>query len=76
VYAIPVASMILLAVIAIAWSPALAVIAVAPLFIAFLVYVGTGVGPRIGENVEPDPPADSTGAYDRTPEGDWSEPRR
>jgi len=39
-YALPVVTLALLAIVAVAWSPVLAVVAAALLFVAFLAYAG------------------------------------
>jgi hypothetical protein len=71
-YAIPVALLILLAIVAVAWSPLFAIVAAAILFAAFLVYAG--VSRRADEKIEP--PAGSAEKYeDDTPKGAWGEPR-
>ena len=71
-YAIPLIALILLALIAVAWSPVFALIAFAILFVAFLAYVG--LRPRADEQIRP--PTGSAGKYeDDTPKGAWGEPR-
>jgi hypothetical protein len=50
-YFIPIVLMILLAIVAVAWSPVFAVVVAALLFVSFLVYVG--LKPRGGEKIEP-----------------------
>jgi hypothetical protein len=71
-YAIPIVLVVLLAIVAVAWSPIFAVVAAAILFAAFLGYVG--LRPRADEKI--DPPTGSAGKYeDDTPKGAWGEPR-
>lgn len=71
-YTIPIAIVIVLALIAVAWSPLFALIIAVPAFLAFLAYVGTR--PRADEKL--DPPTGSAGKYeDDTPRGAWGEPR-
>ncbi len=71
-YAIPLAVIVLLAVVAVAWSPLLALVIAVPAFALFLAYVG--MKPRADENIEP--PTGTAGKYeDETPRGAWGEPR-
>jgi hypothetical protein len=71
-YAIPLVLLVLLALVAVAWSPIFAVIAFAILFVAFLAYAG--LRPRADEKIEP--PTGRAGKYeDDTPKGAWGEPR-
>ncbi|MDX6601214.1 MAG: hypothetical protein QOF13_416 [Solirubrobacterales bacterium] len=71
-YAIPLAVIVLLALIAVAWSPLLALAIAVPAFVIFLVYVG--MKPRADEKIEP--PTGTAGKYeDDTPKGVWGEPR-
>lgn len=71
-YAIPLAVIILLALVAVAWSPLFALVAAAILFVLFLAYVG--MRPRADEKI--DSPTGSAGKYeDETPRGAWGEPR-
>lgn len=71
-YAIPIAALIVLALVAVAWSPIFAVVLFALFFIAFLAY--SGLRPRADEAVSP--PTGSAGTYeDDTPKGAWGEPR-
>jgi hypothetical protein len=71
-YAIPLALLILLAIVAVAWSPIFAVVFAAIAFIAFLAYAG--LRPRTDEGMAPSTP--SAGKYeDETPKGAWGEPR-
>jgi hypothetical protein len=70
--AIPAAVLIVLAVIAVAWSPLFALIFAVPAFVAFLAFVG--MRPRADENATP--PTGSAETYeDDTPKGAWGEPR-
>ncbi|MDX6608302.1 MAG: hypothetical protein QOF85_227 [Solirubrobacterales bacterium] len=71
-YAIPLAVIVFIAVIAVAWSPLPALIIAVPAFLIFLVYVG--MKPRADEKIEP--PTGTAGKYeDDTPKGAWGEPR-
>lgn len=71
-YAIPLAVVVLLALIAVAWSPLLALVIAVPAFVLFLAY--SGVKPRADEKMEP--PTGTAGKYeDETPKGAWGEPR-
>lgn len=71
-YVIPILLLLLLAIIAVAWSPLFAVVLAAIAFVAFLAYVG--IRPRADEKI--DPPTGSAGKYeDDTPKGAWGEPR-
>jgi hypothetical protein len=71
-YTIPIVILIVLALIAVAWSPLFALIVAVPAFLAFLAYVGTR--PRADEKL--DSPTGSAGKYeDDTPRGAWGEPR-
>jgi hypothetical protein len=71
-YVVPIVLLVLLALIAVAWSPLFALIVAVPLFVAFLAYVGTR--PRADETIEP--PTGSAGRHeDETPKGLWGEPR-
>ena len=70
-YAIPLVLLILLAIVAVAWSPVFAAALAALLFVGFLAYVG--LRPR-AEEIEP--PTGSAGDYeDDTSEGAWGEQR-
>lgn len=71
-YVVPIVVLVLLAVIAVAWSPLFALIVFVPLFIAFLVYVGSR--PRADERIEP-PTGSAHRHEDDTPKGLWGEPR-
>ena len=71
-YAIPILALVLLAIVAVAWSPLFAVIFAAIGVLAFLVYIG--LRPRADQQIEP--PTGSAGKYeDETPKGAWGEPR-
>jgi hypothetical protein len=71
-YVIPLAVLLLLAVIAVAWSPLFALIVAVPAFVLFLVYVG--MRPRADEKSAS--PTGSAETYeDETPKGAWGEPR-
>jgi hypothetical protein len=71
-YVIPLAVIIVLALIAVAWSPILALIIAVPAFLLFLGYVG--MQSRADEEIEP--PTGTAGKYqDDTPKGAWGEPR-
>lgn len=71
-YVVPVILLILLAAIAVAWSPLFAAIVAVPAFLLFLAYAG--LRPRADEKLEP--PTGSAGKYeDETPKGAWGEPR-
>jgi hypothetical protein len=71
-YVIPLVLLVLLAVVAVAWSPIFAVVFAAIGFVAFLAYAG--LRPRADEGVAPPTPA--AGKYeDETPKGAWGEPR-
>jgi hypothetical protein len=71
-YAIPILVLIVIAVIAVAWSPIFALIIAVPLFLAFLAYAG--LRPRADEKLE-----SPTGTADRYEDGQrkgmWGEPR-
>ena len=72
-YTIPLVSIVILALIAVAWSPLFALIFAVPAFLAFLVFVG--MRPRSDEKIEP--PTGRAGKYeDDTPKGAWGEPRK
>lgn len=71
-YVIPLVVLVLIALVAVAWSPILALIVAVPAFVLFLAYVG--MRPRADERIEP--PTGSAGKYeDDTPRGVWGEPR-
>lgn len=70
--AIPLAVLVILALIAVAWSPIFALIFAVPAFILFLAYVG--MRPRADERATP--PTGSAETYeDDTHKGAWGEPR-
>jgi hypothetical protein len=69
---VPLIVLIVLALIAVAWSPAFALIFAGIFFLFFLAYVG--LRPRADEKIES--PTGSAGKYeDDTPRGPWGEPR-
>jgi hypothetical protein len=71
-YVVPIVILVLLAIVAVAWSPIFAVILAAIAFAVFLAIVG--LRPRADEKI--DPPTGSAGKYeDDTPKGAWGEPR-
>jgi hypothetical protein len=71
-YAIPLILIVLLATIAVAWSPIFALIIAVPAFIGFLAYVG--MKPRSDERTVP--ATGRAGKYeDDTKTGLWGEPR-
>lgn len=71
-YVVPIIILVLLAIVAVAWSPVFAVVFAAVAFLAFLAIVG--LRPRADEKIEP--PTGSAGKYeDETPKGAWGEPR-
>jgi hypothetical protein len=71
-YTIPLVVLVLLAAIAVAWSPIFALLIAVPLFVLFLVFVG--MRPRADEKIEP--PTGSANKYeDETPTGAWGEER-
>jgi hypothetical protein len=71
-YALPLILLVVLAAIAVAWSPIFALIFAVPAFVAFLAYVG--MKPRTDEKTEP--ATGRAGKYeDDTPKGLWGEPR-
>ena len=71
-YAIPLLAIVVIALIATAWSPILALIVAVPAFVLFLAYVG--MRRRADERIEP--PAGSAEKYESdTPKGIWGEPR-
>jgi hypothetical protein len=71
-YTIPLILIIILAAIAVAWSPIFALIIAVPVFIAFLAYVG--MRPRTDEKMTP-PTGRAEKYEDDTPKGVWGEPR-
>lgn len=71
-YLIPLIAVVFIALIAVAWSPVLALVIAVPAFVLFLAYVG--MKPRADEQIEP--PAGSAGKYeDDSPTGAWGESR-
>jgi hypothetical protein len=71
-YAIALFVVVVLGIVAVAWSPIFALIVAVPAFVLFLAYVG--MRPRADERIEP--PTGSAGRYeDDTPRGVWGEPR-
>lgn len=71
-YAIPIVLLVLLAIVAVAWSPIFAVGFACVGVVAFLAYVG--LRPRADQKI--DPPTGSAGKYeDETPKGAWGELR-
>jgi len=71
-YLIPLIAIVVLALLAVAWSPLFALVIAAVLFVVFLAYIG--LRPRADEEIEP--PTGSAGKYeDETPRGAWGEPR-
>jgi hypothetical protein len=73
-YLIPIAVIIILALIAVAWSPIFALIIFALGFVAFLAYVG--MRPRADEKLAPpEQPGRQPQNEDGTPTGIWGERR-
>jgi hypothetical protein len=73
-YLIPIALIIILALIAVAWSPIFALIIFALGFVAFLAYVG--MKPRADEKLAPpEQPGRQPHNEDGTPTGIWGERR-
>jgi hypothetical protein len=72
VYVIPLIAIVVLALIAVAWTPIFAVILAVPAFLAFLAYVG--MSRRADEKIEPAVTEPRTVESD-TPKGAWGEPR-
>jgi len=71
-YTVPLIALIVLALIAVAWSPIFALVLAGALFLLFLAYVG--LRPRADEKI--DSPTGSAGKYeDDVPKGPWGEPR-
>jgi hypothetical protein len=71
-YTIPIVLIVLLALVAVAWSPIFALVIAVPAFIAFLVFVG--MRPRADEKLGT--PTESAHKYeDNQPRGAWGEPR-
>ena len=71
-YVIPLAVIVVLALIAVAWSPIFAVIVAVPAFLAFLAYVG--MSRRADEKIEV-PATEPRTVESDTPKGAWGEPR-
>jgi hypothetical protein len=71
-YAIPVALVVIVALIATAWSPLFALVLAVPLFVGFLAYVG--MQRRADEEIETPQGGPRTVESD-TPKGAWGEPR-
>jgi hypothetical protein len=71
-YVIPLVVLIVLALIAVAWSPIFAVIIAVPAFLLFLAYVG--MSQRADEKIEPPTGRAKTVESDE-PKGIWGEPR-
>jgi hypothetical protein len=71
-YVISLVVLILIAVIAVAWSPIFALIIAIPLFVVFLAYVG--IKRRADEVIEP-PPGPSRTVESEGDKGIWGEPR-
>jgi hypothetical protein len=73
-YLIPIAVIIILALIAVAWSPIFALIFLAIGFVVFLAYVG--MKPRADEKLAPpEQPGRQPRNEDGTPTGIWGERR-
>jgi hypothetical protein len=74
-YVIPLVIVILIALVATAWTPIFALIIALPLFLAFLGYVG--MRRRADQTIAtPTPGPEATGATESdTPKGAWGEPR-
>jgi hypothetical protein len=71
-YVIPLVVLVVLALIAVAWSPIFALIIAVPAFVLFLAY--TGMSRRADEKIEaPTGPAMTVESDD--PKGIWGEPR-
>jgi len=71
-YVIPLIALVLIALIAVAWSPIFAVIIAVPAFVVFLAYVG--MNRRADEKIEP-PTGPSQTVESDGPKGIWGEPR-
>jgi len=71
-YVIPLVVLIVIALIAVAWSPIFAVIVAVPAFVVFLAYVG--MSRRADEKIEP-PTGRSQTVESDVPKGIWGEPR-
>jgi hypothetical protein len=72
-YAIPIALLILAAIIATAWSPVFALIVAVPLFVLFLAYVG--FRPRAAQTAGPPPQGEPRTVESDTAKGPWGEAR-
>jgi hypothetical protein len=73
-YAIPIVAIVVLALIAVAWSPLFALIIFVPVFIAFLAYVG--MSRRADQKITPPQAAAAgSGHEDDTDTGLWGERR-
>jgi hypothetical protein len=70
-YTIPLILLLVLAVVAVAWTPLFALIIAVPLFIAFLAFVG--LRPRADERIQT--PTAAVEREDDAPKGAWGEPR-
>jgi hypothetical protein len=71
-YAIPLIVVVLLALIAVAWSPIFALVFAVPAFVLFLAYIG--VSRRADEKIKPPTGGPKTVESDE-PKGIWGEPR-
>lgn len=71
-YVIPLIALLLLGILAVAWSPIFALIIAVPLFGLFLVYVGSTR--RADETIKP-PTGSANRHQDETPTGAWGEQR-
>jgi hypothetical protein len=71
-YAIPIAVLLAVAVVAVAWTPLFALVVAVPLFVAFLAYIG--LRPPAEERLEAPGPARRR-AETETPRGAWGERR-
>jgi len=71
-YVIPLIVLIVLALIAVAWSPIFALVIAVPAFILFLVYIG--MSRRADEKIEA-PTGPSRTVESDEPKGIWGEPR-
>lgn len=72
VYVIPLIVLIVMALIAVAWSPIFALIIAVPAFILFLAYIG--ISRRADEKIKA-PPGPSKTVESDEPKGIWGEPR-
>jgi hypothetical protein len=71
-YTIPLILIVVLAMIAVAWSPIFALLIAVPAFVLFLAYVG--VSRRSDQKIAPPAGAPKTVERDE-PKGAWGEPR-